>query len=117
MTNVFFVEFMLTRSCNFTCNHCDVYDRNGKTKVDIEFLKYVLELCPDDLMVEMTGGEIGLITNIDEVYRVIQSHEKVKYIQVMSNGLMRQRGTTWLKDVYRYNEHLISGRSKSKTVL
>lgn len=105
---VFFIELNLTRSCNCACSYCDIFRPvTDEPEVDIDFLKYVLKhYDTPNLMVELTGGEIGLIKNLDEVFKTVYNHKNVVKIQVMSNGLVRLRGVDWL-DKVTYNEHLI----------
>lgn len=107
MPDVFFVEFMLTRQCNFKCSYCDVYTENTGVEVDLDYLKYILSICPDNLLVELTGGEIGLVGNLDMVYSTLRGSVKVKHIRAMSNGLVRRIGYEWIDDLHSYNEHLI----------
>jgi hypothetical protein len=65
-----------------------------------------LDTCPSDLAVELTGGEIGLVPNIDTVYETVVDHPHVKHIAALSNGLLRRRNPYWL-DGIEYWEHLI----------
>jgi len=102
---MYFIELILTRKCNQSCFYCTTHSKGSK-EVDIDFLKYALDQLPDETGVELTGGEIGLINNIDEVYQTVRKHKKIKHIMVLSNGLMRLRGTDWLNEV-EYWEHLI----------
>jgi MoaA/NifB/PqqE/SkfB family radical SAM enzyme len=102
---MYFIELILTRKCNQACFYCTTHSK-GSTEVDIDYLKYVLDLLPDETGVELTGGEIGLIENIDEVYQTVKRHKNIMHIMVLSNGLMRLRNTSWLNEV-EYWEHLI----------
>jgi len=96
---------MLTKKCNQSCFYCTTYNNDG-IEVDLDYLKWVLDQLPFISGVELTGGEIGLIKNIDEIYKIVKDHKHIKHIAVLSNGLIRQRGVDWLKDV-EYWEHLI----------
>ena len=96
---------MATKKCNKKCYYCTTHSDDG-IEVDLDFVKYVLDSCPNDLGVELTGGEIGLIQNVDAFYRTVREHSHVKHIKVLSNGLLRHCGVDWLKDV-EYWEHLI----------
>jgi organic radical activating enzyme len=102
--NVYFLQLTLTKNCNQNCYYCDVFQIKDEIEVDLDFLKYVLSCYPKNLMVELTGGETGLVKNLDDVYRICLDNTVA--IQVMSNGLVRKRGFDWLENVY-YNEHLI----------
>jgi hypothetical protein len=75
--------------------------------VDLDYLRWVLDQCPDKLGVELTGGEIGLVPNINEVYEVVRNHPHVQHIIALSNGLLRKKDVDWLKDI-EYWEHLIN---------
>ena len=96
---------MLTKKCNKECYYCTTHS-NDPVEVDMDYLKWVLDQLPSETGVELTGGEIGLIENIDEIYRVVRDHPSIQDIAVLSNGLMRQRGIDWLGEV-EYWEHLI----------
>ena len=102
---MYHIQLMLTKKCNQSCFYCSTHAKDG-TEVDIDYLNYVLDFMPDETGVEITGGEIGLIENIDEVYRTVKKHKNIMHIKVLSNGLIRLKGVDWLKDV-EYWEHLI----------
>ena len=62
---MYFIELLATRQCNQDCYYCTTKEEmSGYIEVDLDYLKWVLDQCPDNLGVEMTGGEIGLLTNI-----------------------------------------------------
>jgi len=103
----YYLELFLTRNCNQNCYYCNIFTHNEEVEVDIERLKHVLTLIPTNTTVEMTGGEIGLIINIDDVFKTIYDHKNIKGIIALSNGLIRQRGVDWL-DKVEYVEHLIA---------
>lgn len=103
---VYFVQLTLTKSCNQKCYYCDVFDEQRIVTVDLDFLKYVLNCHPNNTFVELSGGEPGLIENIDEVFKICYNHKNVKGIQLMSNGLMRKNNFDWM-DKVSYYEHLI----------
>ena len=105
-TTMYYIELVLTRQCNKTCYYCCIARGCEKTKVDIDYLKYVLDCSLRKLGVDMTGGEVGLIENLDEVFKTIYDHKNVKEISLYSNGLVRKRGVDWLNKV-TYYEHLI----------
>jgi hypothetical protein len=99
-------ELILTRNCNQRCYYCCIARGNNETQVDIDYLKYILDCGPRKLGVDMTGGEVGLIENLDEVFKTIYNHRSVKKVSLYSNGLVRKRGVDWLNKV-TYYEHLI----------
>jgi hypothetical protein len=104
---MYFIQLMLTKNCNQNCYYCTTHANNPKREeVDIDFLKYVLDCCPNETGVELTGGEIGLIDNLDEVYKTVKDHKNIMHIKALSNGLIRQQGVDWLNEV-EYWEHLI----------
>lgn len=116
---VYFLQLLLTKKCNQKCPHCNVYSMTGEEStpiVDIDFLKYVLDLLPDNSMIEFCGGEPGLVQNLNDVFETVYSHNKVKLVQVMSNGLVRLKGYSFIEEKnVRYREHLIS-HIEGKTV-
>jgi len=100
------IQFFLTRNCNQSCYYCSIF-RDGITEeVNLTRLKYILDAGPSNVTVEMTGGEVGLIPNLDAVFKLIYGHRSVKRIIVMSNGLVRKNGVDWL-DKVEYVEHLV----------
>lgn len=103
---MYYIELLLTKECNQKCYYCNTHNKDGKKEIDLDFLKYVLNCLPSETGVEIKGGEIGLIENIDEVYKLIKDSYNIKHIIVLSNGLIRKIGIDWLKDI-EYWEHLI----------
>jgi len=103
---MYFIEFFLTRNCNQSCYYCGIFKENKTVEVDIDRVKYILDNSPSNLGIEMTGGEIGLIKNLDDVFKAIYNHKHTKHILALSNGLIRVRGVDWL-DKVEYIEHLI----------
>lgn len=102
---MYFIQLMFTKACNQKCYYCTT-NKNENAEVDLDYLKWVLDQLPNETGVELTGGEIGLIENIDEVYRIVKNHKNIVHIKALSNGLLRLRDVDWLKDV-EYWEHLI----------
>lgn len=103
---VYFIQLTLTKSCNQSCYYCDVYEDERPVETDIDFLKEILDLLPDNSIIELCGGEPGLVTNLDDVFKCCYDHPNVKGIQVMSNGLVRYLNYDWI-DKVKYNEHLV----------
>ncbi len=100
---------MGTKRCNKDCYYCTTRIMNSFApipEVDIDYLEYVLDTCPDDLAVELTGGEIGLIPNIDDFYYHVRKHPHVRYVKALSNGLLRKK-VVWINELDEYWEHLI----------
>jgi len=102
----YYIQLFLARHCNQSCYYCNIHRGSNTTECDISKLKFILDNCGPNLGVELTGGEIGLINNIDEVFKTVHDHKNVKDIIVLSNGLIRKRGVDWLNRV-EYKEHLI----------
>lgn len=105
---IFNIELILTRQCNQTCYYCNLFDNsvNPSLEIDLDFIKYCYDLHNTDLKIEFCGGEPGLISNLDDLYKITYNHPNVKEIQVMSNGLVRKKGFDWLDKII-YCEHLI----------
>ena len=104
---MYYLGLCLTRICNQSCYYCSVFvDTPIVNDTDISYLKYVLDSMPPGSAVEMTGGEIGQIKNIDEVFKTIYNHKNIDKIMAMSNGLLRYKGVDWL-DKVEYYEHLV----------
>lgn len=103
---MYILQLMATKKCNRECYYCTTHSDNDGIEVDLDFVKYVLDSCPNDLGIELTGGEIGLVQNIDAFYKIVREHPHVKHIIALSNGLLRLCGVDWLDEV-EYWEHLI----------
>lgn len=116
---IYFLGFILTTKCNQTCDYCNVFNLNPtktKLEVDLDFLNYVLRYIPENTKIELSGGEPGLITNLDEVFHIVNSTKNVIAIQLMSNGLVRRNEYDWLgNDNVWYCEHLIN-QIEDKTI-
>lgn len=103
---MYFIELLTTKRCNKDCYYCTSRNITDPVTVDIDYLKWVLDQLPDETGVELTGGEVGLLENLEDVYRTVKDCPKIKHIMVLSNGLVRKRGVDWLDEV-EYWEHLI----------
>lgn len=102
---MYWIQFLLTRQCNQKCSYCTTRKpQEDNVEVDLDFLDYVLSVLPSDLGVEITGGEIGLVDNLNSVFEKV--YRKTKKIIVLSNGLVRLLGVDWLSRI-EYWEHLI----------
>jgi organic radical activating enzyme len=102
---MYHIQLMLTKKCNKSCYYCTTHTVDS-IEVDLDYLKWVLDQLPPSTGVELTGGEIGLIENINDIYQIVKDHPHIEYIAALSNGLLRSRGIDWIKDV-EYWEHLI----------
>lgn len=107
--NVYFIELMLSKKCNMNCYYCNVWRDKGKTEADIDLIKFILNNHPcDNMVVEITGGEPGLITNLSEVYNAIRDYYNVIRVDMVSNGLVRKMGYEFIRDKhFMYREHLV----------
>jgi len=116
MTNVFYTQFLLTKKCNQSCSYCDLAPefRNvrdpGLLEADLDRFKWCIDQLgthTDNLMIEICGGEPGLVTNLMDALAILIDHPKVIKTQLMSNGLVRILQPECLDMVDSYNEHLI----------
>lgn len=110
--NVFYTQIMVTQDCNQNCYYCDIKtkDCQTETELDIHYFKWIVDEMgkhTDNLMIEVSGGEPGLCTNLESALVFLDQHPKVKFVQLMSNGLVRYKRPDLLKLVQRYNEHLV----------
>lgn len=113
MTSLFNLGILLTRKCNQRCYYCNNFNVNSDfTEIDIDYLDWILNLYTQhipNIHVELSGGEPGLISNIDQVFELLIKKESVKKVSVLSNGMIRKLGYN-LKDVFKnkfygYTEH------------
>lgn len=112
MNNVFFLEFLPTRLCNQSCPYCDLSpsQRNitKKVEMDLDYFKWIINsLQTNNLMIEICGGEPGLVSNLEDALLFLKDHKSVVKTQLMSNGLIRYERPELLTLVDSYNEHLI----------
>jgi len=109
---VFYVQFLLSKVCNKNCIYCDLKNKNynqSKT-IDLDYFKWCineLSKYTNKLMIEICGGEPGLIDNLKDVFVFLKSNKNVIKTQLMSNGLVRLKHFDVLEYVDSYNEHLI----------
>ena len=102
---MYFIELILTKKCNQDCYYCNIFEPESEVEIDIDFLKYVLGCLPDNTAVEITGGEIGLISNIEKAIVTIFDNKNIKKGIILSNGLLRCKTDAW--KLAEYWEHLI----------
>jgi len=110
MENLFFLEFILNKNCNKQCSYCDLLTKGITTKaeIDIDYIDWLINNIPtDNLFIELTGGEPGLVSNLPEIVQMLKSANNVKRIQLMSNGLVRINYPDLIAEVDMYNEHFI----------
>lgn len=107
----YFLELLVTKRCNKQCYYCNVFSMTSSNigkELDLDFLKYVLNQLPPSAMIEFSGGEPGLLSNLDKAFEIVYSHPSVHTLRIMSNGLVRMRGHDFLEnDNVYYCEHLI----------
>jgi hypothetical protein len=110
---MFFLELKPILKCNQKCYYCDVHGKskfeNSIPVVDIDYVKFVLEChSKAELVIQISGGEIGLLSNLSEFFETILSFSNVKQIGIESNGLLRTLNFDFnkLPNAY-YFEHLI----------
>jgi len=112
--NVFYVQFLLSKKCNQSCSYCDLQHQYKNTKntfeIDLDYFKWCINELgkhSKELMIEICGGEPGLIDNLYNVFEFLKSHPNVIKTQLMSNGLVRINQPNVINLVDQYNEHLI----------
>lgn len=101
-----YLQLITSKSCNQNCYYCNVFEPEREVEIDVDFLEYALDCFPVEMGVELTGGEIGLIKNLDQFFTTVYDHPKVGHITALSNGLIRVLDVDWL-DKVEYWEHLI----------
>ncbi len=107
---LFFLEIPLLFNCNQKCYYCNVWSLTyPKKEIDLDYMKWVLDLYPDNLLIGLTGGEIGLLDKqyLIKIITILKKHKHVKKIQLNSNGLVRIKFPEIIPEIDYYNEHLI----------
>lgn len=105
----FAIDFFLSMSCNKTCHYCTSYTIEQRNlTVDMDFLKYVLELLKEyKIRISLLGGEPGLIRNLKQVIEEIKKYDNF-VCSVLSNSFVRKRYPEILDDPeIIYMEHLV----------
>lgn len=109
---MFFVEFCLTKKCDQRCYYCDVNHKGftEEVEIDLDYFKWIVDELGKEtkhLMVELCGGEPGLVSNLPDIVEFLLSHKSVEKTQIMSNGLVRVKHEALIDLVDWYNEHLV----------
>jgi len=103
------IDFFLTKSCNKDCYYCTSYTLEMRNLVvDMGFLRSVLDKLKNyKIMINLLGGEPGLVKNLKEVIEEIKKYENFE-LSVLSNSFVRKRYPEILEDpsIY-YIEHLV----------
>ncbi len=93
---MFNLEFLLTRKCNQNCYYCNNSTYcNNQVEVDLDYFKHILDLYyklgVKDIRLELSGGEPGIISNIDKLIELCNNLSYIKKIFILSNGILRKR--------------------------
>lgn len=107
----FFLNIIPTTKCNKNCHYCDrkvLVDTVNTIDIDIDKLLHNLRFFKDDnLYIELSGGEPGLISNLYEVITTLKKEKYINKINLLSNGLVRKNTPEVIPLVDYYYEHLI----------
>ncbi len=90
------IEFLLTRKCNQECYYCNNSTYcNNQIEVDLDYFKYVLSLYYKlgikSIRLKLSGGEPGIVSNIEDLVELSNNLDYVKRIFILSNGTLRKR--------------------------
>jgi hypothetical protein len=110
---MFLLELKPTLKCNQTCYYCNIHEKSkfkdNDPIVDTDYVRYVLTCHRNaDLFLQISGGEVGLLSNLSEFFEVLYNFPKVVNINIESNGLLRKIGFDFngFRNIF-YFEHLI----------
>jgi len=106
MTKYYKLGIISTHKCNQQCYYCNNYDINYNSNdiinIDLDYLKYSLDLFNkngiNNLYIEISGGEPGLISNIHELIEMLYSLKYIKKVDILSNGLIRKNHSLLLNE-------------------
>ena len=91
---LFNIIILLTHKCNQKCYYCNHVEDSIYTEVDIDYLQYVLSIYHEyglnDLHIELSGGEPGIVSNIESVIDLLMNLSYIQKITIMSNGTIRK---------------------------
>ena len=114
MKKYYCIQFIPSKRCNQSCSYCDLSPHFKKqeveSEIDIDYFKWCINVMgdyTDNLIIEMSGGEPGLLSNLEEALIVMKDHPSVKKTQLMSNGLVRLKRPHLIHLVDTYFEHLV----------
>jgi hypothetical protein len=103
---------LTTRICNQKCYYCNnYYDYTIKPEIDIDYVLYILNIfnkCGvDNLYIELSGGEPGLLSNLKELIDKILGLKYIKKLDILTNGYIRKYNTSLITDYnnIKYIEH------------
>ena len=84
------IQMPITSRCNSRCVTCNIWKEHTKTDINPEKLKKVLSssFFSDVNMVGLNGGELTLVPNFFEILDAVFTLPKLKYIHLISNGLL-----------------------------
>ena len=109
------IQILLSRKCNQNCDYCDIWNKTDNSEVDLNYLKEILEkIDHDKFAITLSGGEIGIIPNLIEIFDLIYSFNK--RIKIMSNGAVRINYPELLPKCELYHEHLIKTANENKLI-
>ncbi len=88
------ITFALTYTCNLRCKTCSIWNKELTDELSVSEIGKIFEKIPSLNWLDLTGGEITLREDLEEVLeRIIQSSPYLKILHLTSNG---QRPTRFL---------------------
>jgi len=110
----YYVQIIPSKRCNQSCYYCDLSNDlkniDEEIQIDMDYFKWCIDTMgrhTNNLMIEISGGEPGLLSNLEEALIFLKNHSSVKKTQLMSNGLVRLKRPNLIHLVDSYFEHLV----------
>ncbi|MGC8586595.1 MAG: radical SAM protein [Candidatus Micrarchaeia archaeon] len=83
------LTFAVTLQCNSRCKHCNIWQLKPKGELSIEEIKKFAEANPHFIIIELTGGEPFLRSDIAEIAKAFVQYSKRLYaITLPTNSLV-----------------------------
>lgn len=87
--NPYKLTFAVTLHCNSRCRHCNIWQLQPKNELTLEEIRKFSEANPNFVIVELTGGEPFLRSDLPEIAKAFSDYSKKLYaITMPTNSLV-----------------------------
>ncbi|MGC9129438.1 MAG: radical SAM/SPASM domain-containing protein [Candidatus Micrarchaeia archaeon] len=89
------LTFAVTLRCNSRCKHCNIWKLQPKNELSIDEIRQFAQANPNFVIVELTGGEPFLRSDLTEIAKVFAEYSKGLYaITMPTNSLVNSEVIT-----------------------
>lgn len=83
----FKLTFSVTQNCNQRCKHCRVWEKKPEPEITLPEIRQVFEQYPHFSWIDLTGGEIFLRKDLEEIVTIIsENSRRLEYLHFPTNG-------------------------------